>query len=105
MPENELIDLLHRCFQEYRHWSLSSLKARTNQPEAYLREVLNNIAFLPKSGPFNGLWQLNTDVQGEIPADMDDEDVKRTIAPEFDGGDNDGNDDDDDAELEMEDAL
>jgi len=34
------------------------LKAKVNQPEAYLRQTLDEIAFMWKHGDFNGKWEL-----------------------------------------------
>jgi transcription initiation factor TFIIF subunit beta len=49
-----LLDL----FQYYRYWGLREIKVRTKQPDAYLREVLNEIATMWKSGDLNGKWEL-----------------------------------------------
>lgn len=34
------------------------MRARVNQPEAWLRECLETVAFMHKSGDFNGKWEL-----------------------------------------------
>lgn len=52
-----LLDL----FQYYKYWGLRELKKKTNQPDAYLREVLNEIATLWKSGDLNGKWELKAE--------------------------------------------
>jgi transcription initiation factor TFIIF subunit beta len=94
IPRNELIDMLHGCFDEYMYWPMKALKARTKQPEAYLKEVLQEIAVLVKGGPFASNWKR----QG-----IYDRDVSRqsnTIAP---GGEED--DDNEDEELEMVDVI
>ncbi|KAF2442030.1 hypothetical protein P171DRAFT_433614 [Karstenula rhodostoma CBS 690.94] len=56
LPRNELIDILHRAFDEHRYWPMKQLKQHTKQPEAYLKEVLPEIAHLIKSGNFASLW-------------------------------------------------
>ncbi|PSN63097.1 transcription initiation factor IIF [Corynespora cassiicola Philippines] len=56
IPKNELIDQLHSMFDEYAYWPMKSLKARTKQPEAYLKECLADIAQLVKSGPYTSCW-------------------------------------------------
>ncbi|KAF2679383.1 transcription initiation factor IIF [Lentithecium fluviatile CBS 122367] len=56
IPRNELIDQLHKCFDKYAYWPMKSLKQETKQPEAYLKEVLGDIAMLVKSGPFASCW-------------------------------------------------
>lgn len=53
-----LIDKLLELFKLHRIWALRDLKARVNQPEAYLREILNEIAFMWKNGDWSGKWEL-----------------------------------------------
>jgi transcription initiation factor TFIIF subunit beta len=59
MPRNQLLDLLFTLFREQPRWSIKPLRERTQQPEAYLKEVLLSIATLNRSGEFNGMWELN----------------------------------------------
>jgi len=59
MPRNQLLDLLFSLFREQPRWSIKPLRERTQQPEAYLKEVLTSIATLNRSGEYNGLWELN----------------------------------------------
>lgn len=58
MPRNQLLDNLFSLFQEQPRWGIRILREKTQQPEAYLKETLSQIAFLHKSGEFNGLWEL-----------------------------------------------
>ena len=58
MPRNQLLDQLFALFRDTPHWSIRPLREKTQQPEAYLKEVLAEIAFLHKSGEHNGLWEL-----------------------------------------------
>jgi transcription initiation factor TFIIF subunit beta len=58
MPRNQLLDNLFALFQEQPRWGIRILREKTQQPEAYLKETLSQIAFLHKSGEFNGLWEL-----------------------------------------------
>jgi transcription initiation factor TFIIF subunit beta len=58
LPRNELLDLLFPLFQEHTYWRLKTLKQRTQQPEAYLKEVLGEIGVLVKRGPYVGCWTL-----------------------------------------------
>ncbi|KAF2836589.1 hypothetical protein M501DRAFT_996797 [Patellaria atrata CBS 101060] len=98
IPENELLDMLQRCFTgKFKYWSLKALKQETRQPEAYLKETLQKMAILIKSGPFNGRWTL--DEQNQKIANMS---LEGMVAPE--GDETDLNDDDDDDEK-MEDVL
>ncbi|KAH9822337.1 transcription initiation factor IIF, beta subunit-domain-containing protein, partial [Melampsora americana] len=58
MPRTELLDALFAGFLRYEYWSMKSLRDQTKQPEAYLREVLSEIATLLKAGPYVGHWVL-----------------------------------------------
>ncbi|KAJ1981549.1 hypothetical protein H4R34_002035 [Dimargaris verticillata] len=58
MPKQELLDLLFEYFEEYQYWSLKGLVERTNQPVAFLKEVLKDIAVLNKRGQYAGTYNL-----------------------------------------------
>jgi len=58
MPRDQITDRILGLFMEHRIWGLRDLKSRINQPEAYVREVLSDIAFMWKNGDFNGKWEL-----------------------------------------------
>ena len=58
MPRNQLLDQLFELFKKQPRWSIRPLRERVQQPEVYLKEVLSDIAFLHKSGEYNGLWEL-----------------------------------------------
>ncbi|OJJ46126.1 hypothetical protein ASPZODRAFT_133124 [Penicilliopsis zonata CBS 506.65] len=101
MPRNELVDLLYQCFREYRYWPFKSLRARLNQPDAYLKETLELIAHLVKTGDFANTWELkpenmesnytNALVKEELPPALDSFDGASeddAMAPEM-GTDND----------------
>jgi transcription initiation factor TFIIF subunit beta len=84
IPKNQLLDLLFQCFKQYEYWAVKALRQRVQQPEAYLRETLDEIAVLNKSGSFANLWSLKphykqmqpqtATVAGIAPEDEDDED-------------------------------
>ncbi|KAH7884260.1 transcription initiation factor IIF, beta subunit-domain-containing protein [Phlebopus sp. FC_14] len=59
MPRNQLLDLLFQLFREQPRWSIKPLRERTQQPEVYLKEILNEIAILNRSGEYNGTWELS----------------------------------------------
>ena len=65
MPRDQLLDELFKAFQERDRWSIKALRERTQQPEAYLNEVLSEVAFLHRSGEFNGNWELMANYKGE----------------------------------------
>ncbi|KAK3208514.1 hypothetical protein GRF29_77g968077 [Pseudopithomyces chartarum] len=57
MAQNELIDMLHSMFDEYKYWSMKAIKAKVKQPELFLKETLPKIAELVKSGYFASNWK------------------------------------------------
>jgi len=59
MPRNQLLDMLFSLFREQPRWPIKGLRERTQQPEVYLKEILNEIASLHRSGEHNGLWELS----------------------------------------------
>lgn len=83
MAKNDLLDALFLHFRKKDHWSIKELRQQVQQPETYLREVLNEIAVLERSGPNNGMYRLTENYKAA------------NIGPE------DGEDDDDDDIVEM----
>jgi transcription initiation factor TFIIF subunit beta len=65
VSRSDLIDRLLLCFRKHRIWGLRDLKAEVNQPEAYLRDTLQEIAFMWKSGDFNGKWELKNEFKAQ----------------------------------------
>ncbi|KAL9015668.1 MAG: hypothetical protein Q9185_006948 [Variospora sp. 1 TL-2023] len=101
IPENELKDLLFDCFRRYEYWAMRALKQELNQPESYLRQVLEGIAHLVRNGTFANHWQLQRDYQ-ESNYDVD---VKAEAAPIADYGDGQDMDDGDEDNVKLEDVL
>ena len=58
IPKNQLLDLLFKLFAERETWPIKLLREKTQQPEAFLKETLSDIAFLHRSGEHNGTWEL-----------------------------------------------
>lgn len=58
MPRNQLLDMLFGLFRERDHWPIKQLREKLQQPEVYLKDVLNDIATLHRSGEHNGTWEL-----------------------------------------------
>ncbi|TKA55091.1 hypothetical protein B0A55_13428 [Friedmanniomyces simplex] len=48
----ELLDALQGCFRRYRYWPLKALRIELRQPEAWIKEVLEEVAVLVRSGDF-----------------------------------------------------
>jgi transcription initiation factor TFIIF subunit beta len=70
IPRNQLLDLLFAFFREQPYWRLQDLRQRTQQPEAYLKEVLSDIATLNRAGEHASMWELKpnfveADAKGE----------------------------------------
>lgn len=65
IPRNQLLDQLFTYFRNTPHWGLRPLREKTQQPEAYLKEVLSEIAFLHRSGEYNGMWELKENYKDE----------------------------------------
>ena len=65
MPRNQLLDMLFGLYRDREHWSVKQLRERTQQPEAYLKEVLSEIAFMHRSGEHNGTWELMSNFKGD----------------------------------------
>lgn len=64
MPQPELLDLLFGHFDRAPYWSVRALKEHTRQPDAYLRETLQEVATLVRSGPYAGMWTLKPEWKG-----------------------------------------
>jgi transcription initiation factor TFIIF subunit beta len=93
LERHELTDRLFALFNDKPYWSISALKATLQQPDAWLREVLKDVASLIKEGQYANMWELKENWK-----DMAGGDAKPDI-----GGDG-GEDDDDSAEeIESED--
>ncbi len=107
IPQNELLDLLFRLFDEYDYWTIKGLKERTKQPESYLKETVDSIAILNKKGPYALKWSLKPEYKKL--KDVDRANAVKKLDNSYDGAAAEGtsnvNDDDDDEEVEMIDVI
>ena len=99
-PENQLLDELAKCFGIYTYWSIKALRSRIPQPEAFIRECLDKIAVIHRTGTFANHWSLKPEYQSMIedkegPPPANDAAPKPEIASE----------DEDDDDIKMEDVL
>jgi len=99
MPQNELLDKIFDCFRKYNYWSMKALRAELEQPEAYLRETLEKVAVLAKSGRFATQWSLKPENR------LSNYEAADAMAPvegadDTDLGDLDDEDDDEDVKFE-----
>jgi transcription initiation factor TFIIF subunit beta len=76
-----LLDMLHKCFDKYMYWPMKALKKETQQPEAYLKDCLEEIADLVRTGTFASNWMRkamfdtpNSVAQNAIAPALEDED-------------------------------
>lgn len=46
-------------------WPIKVLREKTQQPESYLKETLQEIASLHRSGEHTGMWELNANFKGD----------------------------------------
>ncbi|EGG22940.1 TFIIF subunit [Cavenderia fasciculata] len=61
MAEDELVDLLFHLFEEKTYWDLKSLISRTEQPQAWLKQVLERICILNKRGPHRNYYEIKSE--------------------------------------------
>ncbi|CAK3960144.1 Transcription initiation factor IIF subunit beta [Lecanosticta acicola] len=106
ISKEELLDNLQQCFQQYQYWPLKALRERLQQPEAWIKEVLDEIAYAVRSGDYVGTYKLNESSARLL--QIQDGDLKAEAAPiknESDQGTGDelGEADDDDVD-EFEDV-
>ncbi|EGX90483.1 transcription initiation factor iif [Cordyceps militaris CM01] len=93
IPKNQLLDLIFDCFRLYQYWSMKALRQRTQQPDSYLRQVLEEVAVLNKSGPFANHYCLS-----DAYRDKGGNESREAAAETVDDGD-------DDEPDEMEDVV
>ncbi|KAI0125800.1 putative transcription initiation factor IIF subunit beta [Xylariales sp. AK1849] len=98
LEQHVLRDALFSCFAKYRYWSMKSFKLELKQPEAWLRENLEQLAVLHKSGAFANHWDLKPEYR------RDNAQGSEAAAPDM-GADDEDFDDDDDENVQMEDVV
>ncbi|KAL1965804.1 hypothetical protein VTN77DRAFT_5125 [Rasamsonia byssochlamydoides] len=82
MPQNELLDLIYECFREYKYWPFKALKARLQQPESYLKQTLEMVAHLVKSGDFAMTWELKPEARESSYANALYREAKEELPPD-----------------------
>ncbi|KAI1456009.1 transcription initiation factor iif [Annulohypoxylon moriforme] len=96
LPKSDLRDRIFECFERYNFWSMRAFRNELHQPEAWLRENLEEIAILHKTGPFANQWELNADHKGALNI-LKADGVAPDTAPE---GEGEGDASESDAEME-----
>jgi len=97
MPRNQLLDMLFSLYTERAYWPIRGLRERTQQPEAYLKDVLQEIASLHRSGEHNGMWELKPEFRAGAKSEATEQLYK------MEGGDTSMYDQQEDEEEEEED--
>ena len=98
VPRNVLVDKLLELFKEHKIWGLRDLKIKVEQPEAYVRDVLQEIAFMWRNGDFNGKWELKNEYK-ELDMGLMNSTTVAPEAVESEAGTPSGMDDDDENET------
>ena len=107
MPQNELLDLIYTCFKQYTYWPFKVLKEKLRQPDVYLRQTLDLIAFQAKTGTHMSEWQLKPEAKmgnydNAFTAAKDEAAPDEGFGAIYDGADD---MEQDDSNVEMEDVL
>ncbi|KAL8712443.1 MAG: hypothetical protein Q9220_003291 [cf. Caloplaca sp. 1 TL-2023] len=98
---NDLKDMIFNCFRKYNYWPIRAMKNELDQPETYLRQVLEEVAQLVRNGPFANCWQLRPEYK-----ETSYENVKEEAAPVADFMDvKDTESAEDEEDIKMEDVL
>ncbi|XP_074572943.1 uncharacterized protein LOC141829384 [Curcuma longa] len=56
--KQELVNILFKLFEKQPNWALKQLVQETDQPEQFLKEILNEICVYNKRGPNQGTHEL-----------------------------------------------
>lgn len=102
VSEQELLDRLYQCFRQYRYWSLRALKNELRQPEAFIKQTLESIATLIRSGDFAMNYKLKDEI--ERVANVKPEEVKEETAI-VKSEDESSGEEDEDAEMDGDEDL
>lgn len=88
MGQADLIDALYHCFRRFKYWSLKALRNELRQPEVWIKENLETIATLVRSGDFAMTWVLRPEYQGVVVREGDEvkEEVAKVESGAEDGG-------------------
>ncbi|KAK0223471.1 transcription initiation factor IIF, beta subunit-domain-containing protein [Armillaria fumosa] len=99
MPRNQLLDLIFQLFRDTPRWNIRDLRTKTQQPTAFLKETLLEVAHLHKSGEYTGHYELKDIYQEEgIKAENIPMPVGNGLKMEEEDDEDDDEDEDDDME-------
>lgn len=99
MPQEQLYTELYKCFKRYKYWKMGSLRAQLKQPEAYIKQTLETIAYLIRSGDFVGTYALKPEFHASLDIKDEQENPADDVAKVESAGETDmGSDGADDTE-------
>ena len=99
MTQSELRDKIFQCYDKFTYWSMKAFKQTLNQPEAWLRENLDELAVLHKTGRFANHWELKPEYKRASLQGVE------SAAPDQGPEGEESESDADDENVEMEDVL
>lgn len=109
MDKKALMKVLFELFDKYDYWTMKGLKEKTNQPEVYLKECLENIAVMERRGPYALKYRLRDEykksreverkVQQGLSLDEVEEEERKRAQEADDAAD------EEDEDVEMEDVA
>ncbi|KAI5370000.1 Putative transcription initiation factor IIF, beta subunit, TFIIF beta subunit, HTH [Septoria linicola] len=108
MDKAALLDALKDCFKEYTYWSLKALRQRLRQPEAYIKETLDDIATLMRQGDFVQNYKLKPEYkllleqEGEDMSAVKEEQALTKLETTDEGTGDEMDEDDDFEDVKME---
>ncbi|KAH9902850.1 transcription initiation factor IIF, beta subunit-domain-containing protein [Cubamyces lactineus] len=106
IPRPKLLDMLFGLFEEKLRWPLKVLRERTQQPEAYLKKVLSEIAYPHRAGEHRGAWELSASYRyRKNGTDVVENSAALQAAEPFDEGEDEDVDGDGDGGSDLEDII
>ncbi|KAH3665810.1 hypothetical protein OGAPHI_003998 [Ogataea philodendri] len=103
MNRDQLMKVLFNLFNEYEYWTLKGIREKTNQPEAYLKDCLENIAVMERKGTYALKYRLKDEYKKSREVERKEKQGFGDL--ELDDKNDQDDDDDDDDDIEMEDIA
>eukprot|EP00158_Paraphelidium_tribonemae_P001651 Partr_v1_DN24656_c0_g1_i2_m59796 putative factor iif len=63
MPKEDLIEIVFKAFSRQEYWSLKEMVEYTNQPVAFMKEILGETCVYIARGPYKTKYQLKPEFQ------------------------------------------
>lgn len=73
-------------FEQAPYWAAKALTEHVRQPQAYLKEVLQDVATLVPRGPYVGMWTLKEEFRTRGEAKKEEEGGEGNVKKETAGG-------------------